>query len=353
MQSQKSCKRIVVKIGSSLFSGQKQKPDMSLLDSIAGQISALVRQGREVLLVSSGAVALGMSTLKLSSRPKELRYLQAAAAAGQHELMRVYHREFSKYGLDCAQLLLTWDDFSGRSRYLNAKNTLNTLLSLKCVPVINENDTVSTEEIKFGDNDKLSALVAILAGAELLIILSDVDGLLDKEKKVIRLVDKITGQVKSLASPASKKTCVGGMAAKIEAARIAVDSGIPCVIANGHARDVITRLAADHFDCGTLFSPGRNILDEKRRWMAFGTRPKGRIIVDDGAKKALCAKKSLLAVGVVSCEGNFYSGDVVSICDKGSLEIGRGKAGIASELDKIKGERFSREVVHCDNLVIL
>jgi glutamate 5-kinase len=354
MQSKKNYNKIVVKIGSSLFAGQRQKVDTGLLSAIVEQISGLVRQGKEVLVVSSGAVALGMSTLKLSSRPKELRYLQAAAAAGQHELMHIYSREFAKYGAECAQLLLTWDDFSGRSRYLNAKNTLNTLLALKCVPVINENDSVSAEEIKFGDNDKLSALVSIMAGADLLIMLSDVDGLMDKDRKVVRLVEKITAQVKALACPTNKKTCVGGMVTKIEAARIAVDSGIPCVIANGRDKDVVTLLAADPFSQGTIFSPAQNILDEKKRWMAFGTKSKGRIMVDDGAKKALCNRMSLLAVGVVSCDGSFYPGDVVSVCDKCSQEIGRGKAGLSSrELDKIKGTRFPKEVIHRDNLVIL
>ncbi|MDP2043714.1 MAG: glutamate 5-kinase, partial [Candidatus Omnitrophota bacterium] len=173
---------------------------------------------------------------------------------GQHELMHVYKRAFKAHGLNCAQLLLTWDDFSDK-RYLNAKHTLNTLLKLKCVPIINENDTVATEEIRVGDNDKLSALVSILVGAELLIILSDVDGLLDKNKKVVRLVDKITARIKSYACPTSKKTSVGGMITKVEAARIAVDSGIPCVIAKGRDRGIISQVANDPFSRGTIFLP--------------------------------------------------------------------------------------------------
>lgn len=354
MQSQRNYKRVVIKIGSSLFVTQKSRLDMGLVNNIAGQISGLIKEGKEVVIVSSGAIALGMSILKLANRPKELAYLQAAAAIGQHELMHVYNQAFKAKGLNCAQLLLTWDDFSNRSRYLNAKNTLNTLLGLKCVPVINENDTVSTDEIKFGDNDKLSALASILVGADLLIILSDVDGLLDENKKVIRLVDKITGQIKSLACPTNKKACVGGMITKIEAARIGVDSGIACVIANGRGKGIISQVVNDPFSQGTIFLPRQEILDEKKRWMAFGTKAKGKIVIDDGAKKALCEKKSLLAVGVVSCEGNFYAGDVVSICDKKNCEIGRGKAGIASrELDKVKGGRFPKEVIHRDHLVIL
>lgn len=354
MQSQKNYKRVVVKIGSSLFVTEKNKLDTGLLEGLAGQISGLIKDGKEVVVVSSGAIVLGMSILKLASRPRELEYLQATAAVGQHELMHVYNRAFIGYGVNCAQLLLTWEDFSNRSRYLNAKNTLNTLLKLKCVPIVNENDTVSTEEIKFGDNDRLSALVSILTGADLLIILSDVDGLLDENKKVIRLVDKITGEIKSLACPTSKKTCVGGMVTKIEAARVAVDSGIPCVIANGGNKGIISVVANDPFVQGTLFLPKQKLLDAKKRWMAFGTKAKGKIVIDDGAKRALADKKSLLAVGVVACEGNFCSGDIVSVCDKKNCEIARGKVGLAfRELDKVKGGRFPKEVIHRDNIVIL
>ena len=354
MQSQRNYKRVVIKIGSSLFTAQRSRLDTQLVNQIAAEISGLIKQGKEVVFVSSGAIDLGMSTLRLLNRPKQLQQLQAAAAIGQHELMHVYSQAFKEHGLDVAQLLLTWDDFSSRSRFLNAKNTLNTLLKLKFVPEINENDTVSTEEIKFGDNDKLSALVSILVGAELLVILSDVDGLLDENKKVVRIVDKISTEIKSLACPSSRKTCVGGMITKIEAAQIAVDSGIACVIANGRSKGLIAKIVNDPFSQGTIFLPKQTTLDEKRRWMAFGTKAKGKIIVDDGAKKALGDKKSLLAVGVVSCEGNFLAGDVVSVFDKNDCEIGRGKAGIASrELDKVKGGRYPKEVIHCDHLVIL
>lgn len=256
MRSQKNYKRIVIKVGSSLFACGKDKPNMALIKSLGSQISGLIRQGKEVVVVSSGAIALGMSILRLASRPKELGYLQATAAIGQHELMHVYHRALDKYGIKCAQLLLTWDDFSDK-RYQNAKHTLNTLLKLKCVPVINENDTVATEEIRFGDNDKLSALVSILVEADLLIILSDVDGLLDRDRKVIPFVNKITFGIKSLACPKKGRTCVGGMATKIEAARISVDSGIPCVIANGAQENIISKVASDPFSCGTIFIPGK------------------------------------------------------------------------------------------------
>ena len=254
MRSQKNYKRIVIKVGSSLFAADKSKLDTALAYDIAHQISDLIKKGKEVVLVSSGAIALGMSILKLTSRPKELARLQAAAAIGQHELMHVYKLALKKHGFNCAQLLLTWDDFLGL-RYHNAKNTLNTLLKLKCVPIINENDTVATEEIKLGDNDRLSALVSILVGADLLIILSDVDGLLDRNKKIIRRVNKITGEIKSLACPTKKNTCVGGMVTKIEAARIAVEEGVPCVIANGSKKGIIAKVADDPFSEGTIFLP--------------------------------------------------------------------------------------------------
>ncbi len=254
MRSLKKYKRIVVKVGSSLFSGKANKLDTRLAGKIAKQVSDLIKQGKEVVLVSSGAIALGMSILKLSERPKKLQELQAAAAIGQHELMHVYKLALAEFKLNCAQLLLSWDDFLG-IRYTNAKHTLNTLLKLNCVPIINENDTVATEEIKLGDNDRLSALVAMLVEADLLIILSDVEGLLDKNRKIIRRVDKITGEIKSLACPTNKRTCVGGMVTKIEAARIAVEAGVPCVIAHGRLEKIISKLTHDPFSQGTIFLP--------------------------------------------------------------------------------------------------
>lgn len=354
MQFQKEYKRIVIKIGSSLLCSDGSKVDSCLIERIVSQVSDLVKLGKEVVLVSSGAIALGMSALKTNSRPKELAGLQAAAALGQPELMDIYRKFFSLRQIGCAQLLLTWEDFAGRLRYLNAKNTLLKLLELKCVPVINENDTVSTEEIKFGDNDRLSALVANLISADMLIILSDVAGLLDKDKlTVIRVVDQIDARIKSLACPSEKKACVGGMITKIEAARITMDSGIPCVIASGKEKEIILSIVKEPGKQGTLFIP-KKALAAKDRWMAFSAKLKGKVVVDDGARLALINKKSLLSVGVLDCEGDFTAGDIVSLRDRKGHEFARGKAGFScKELSKIKGSRAAREIMHRDNIVIL
>jgi len=347
-QSQSNYKRIVIKIGSSLFCGQGQTLDLRYLHSVVEQVALEVVQGKEIVLVSSGAIALGMNVMGLGSRPSDLPYLQAIAAIGQNALMDNYSAGFSKNKVKCAQVLLTWDDFSSRARYLNAKNTLLKLLKLGVVPVINENDTISTDEIRFGDNDRLSALVASLINADLLVILSDVDGLLDKEKKVISVVEEINSQIKGLACPTTKKSCVGGMITKLEAAKIAVDSGVPCVIANGRRKNIFSAQSQ-----GTLFLPKAN-LAAKKRWIAFSAKAKGRIVVDDGAKAALENKKSLLSVGVIAVTGSFNAKDVVSITDKKNCEFAKGRAAVSSkELDKVKGVRFEKEIIHRDNIAIL
>ena len=353
---EKDYKRIVVKIGASLFYAERDLDLLRFFEKMS-QIGELIKaEGKELVIVSSGAIALGINLMKLGGRPKQLPLLQAAAAIGQNALMDNYSKHFKDHGITCAQILLTWDDFDNRSRYLNAKNTLLTLLKLGVVPIINENDTISTEEIKFGDNDRLSVLVATLINADLLIILSDVDGLLDKEGKVIPVVEEITAQIKALASPTDKKACVGGMISKIEAAKIAVDSGIPCVIANGRSKNIVANVVRNPLLGGlwTVFLPKKGYLGARERWIAFGTKPKGKIIVDEGAKKALANRKSLLSVGVVATEGIFEAGDIVSLQDLGGNEFARGKVRLSSkQLNKVKGRRFDKEVIHCDNIVIL
>ena len=354
--SVKEYKRIVVKIGSSLFYAPDNSLDFSAFNEVAGQIARLVKaEGKEIVVVSSGAIALGMPLLGLKERPRELHDLQAAAAIGQNEVINAYRSVFRQIGCHGAQVLLTWDDFNDRKRYLNAKNTLLALLRYATIPIINENDTVSTDEIKFGDNDQLSARVAGLISADILIILSDVDGLLDGNKALIRMVDKITPVIKALACPTRKKTCVGGMITKIEAAKIAVDSGIPCIIANGHKKDIILSVINEPDKHGTMFIPKKG-LAARERWIAFGTKPKGKIIVDEGAKEALLNNKSLLSVGVTGVAGNFERGAIVALVTPSNLhiEFARGKVEISSkQLERIKGQRFGKEVMHCDNIVIL
>lgn len=346
-------KRLVVKIGSSLFSSSQAESEKSLFYNLASDIGGLVNSGLEVCIVSSGAIALGMRVLGLKTRPKELSFLQAAASLGQNVLMDNYSAAFKKTNLKCAQVLLTWEDFSSRKRYLNARNTIFTLFSLSAVPVINENDAVSTDEIKFGDNDTLSARLAGLIDADLLIILSDVDGLLDKDNHVIPVVDEINAKIKALASPTDKQACVGGMVTKIEAARISTSAGIPCVIASGRRKNIISLVLGEPQNYGTLFTRKQS-LTGRERWLAFGSRPKGKIIVDDGASRALINRKSLLSVGVIALSGNFECGDIVAICDKEAKEIARGKTTLSSrQLDKIKGIRSEKEVIHCDNIVVL
>jgi glutamate 5-kinase len=254
MRSRKNYKRIVIKVSSgSLF--WKNDIDEAVLGDLVKQVVALSEKGHEVIIVSSGAIALGMHILKMNYRPKELSSLQAVAAIGQHHLMGQYQSHFKMKNKNCAQILLTYDDFTNRKRYLNAKNTILTLWQLKSIPVVNENDTISSAEIKIGDNDKLSSLVATMVEADLLIMLSDVDGLLDRQGNVVRIVKEIGHEIKSLVYPAKKQTTVGGMITKLEAAKIATAAGIPCVIANGCKSNIILSVVNDPENNGTLFVP--------------------------------------------------------------------------------------------------
>jgi glutamate 5-kinase len=350
----KESKRIVIKIGSSLFFSKGKGFDRPLFDDFIRQCSELTASSREVVIVSSGAIALGMGKLGLKTRPRELSMLQAAAAVGQNILMDKYRAAFRDRHIE-AQVLLTWEDFNDRTRYLNAKNTLLRLLKLGVIPVINENDTVATDEIRFGDNDRLSALVAAMVSADLLLILTDVDGLLDAEKKLRQCVPAITAEVRGWACPTDKQTSAGGMITKIDAAKICADSGIACVIANGRTPGNVLRVCRGPLSGGdwTVFEPAGG-LAARERWIAFGSRPKGTVVVDDGAKKALLNKKSLLSVGITGVQGRFSAGDFVTIADAAGAKVGCGKISVDSgALEKIKGSRHDREIIHRDNMVIL
>jgi glutamate 5-kinase len=359
---------IVVKVGTSTLSESSGRLDISYIDSLTSQLCQLIKMGYKVILVTSGAVGAGMDVLGLSERPKELVRLQACAAIGQGKLMKLYEESFRQQGMHAAQILLTQEDFSDRKRFLSAKNTLSTLLDdYNAVPVINENDTIATEEIKFGDNDRLSALVASLIGASMLVILTDVDGLYSPDdKKVISLVTHISHEIETMAHPSKGRFGIGGMATKLAAAKIAVCAGITCIIANGRTQDILLKIEKGE-GAGTLFLPQKIKTRAKKSWLAFSPRPKGVIMVDDGAKTALVkANKSLLAAGIKNVSGKFSTGDVVSVCGLKGIEFAKGVVNFSSdELDRIKSVKSSdiekilqrkitrNEVIHRDNLVIL
>jgi glutamate 5-kinase len=352
----KQISRIVVKLGTGVLTDSRKEPDLAQMEQLVAQIADQRQAGREIVLVSSGAVGAGMGILGHARRPIDLAELQACAAVGQSRLMATYEKLFGAYGLRVAQILLTHDDLEHHERHLNARNTLVRLLGHGIVPIINENDVVSFTELKFGDNDKLSALVASLLPADLLVILTTVDGVIENFGKAnaqtIPLIERIDEHIEGLAGGTDSVTAVGGMASKIEAAKIAIRSGIPLVIASGKKKSGLARVLAGE-DEGTLFVPQPNRLQGRKRWIAFFHHPKGALYVDDGAKKALReGGKSLLPPGVARCEGDFDSGEVIRICDLNGLEFARGIAAFTS--GEIKGSQLKRvEVVHRDDLVIL
>ncbi|HEV2393564.1 MAG TPA: glutamate 5-kinase [Verrucomicrobiae bacterium] len=352
----KSATRIVVKLGTGVLTDSRKAPDLAQMEQLAGQIADQRKAGKEIVLVSSGAVGSGMGLLGYAKRPSELAELQACAAVGQSRLMATYEKLFAAFGLAVAQILLTHEDLEHHERHLNARNTLVSLLRHGVIPIVNENDVVSFTELKFGDNDKLSALVASLLPADLLVILTTVDGLMENfggtNPRVLHLVEKIDSKIERIAGGTDSATAVGGMASKIQAAKIAVRSGIPLVIASGKKKQALARALAGQEE-GTLFLPHPTGLQGRKRWIAFFHYPKGALFVDAGAKKALRENgKSLLPPGIARCEGEFNAGEVVRICDSDGTEFARGIAGFDSE--QIEAGGLKRvEVVHRDNLVIL
>ena len=370
MSKKKGSKIFVVKLGTRVLTfGQTNELNESRIKNIAAQVSQLIEKGYKVVIVSSGAIGAGMAALRLKTRPQSLPKLQACAAVGQSELMKIYSRLFKDKNHVVAQVLLTQDDLSSRERYLNAKNTIFTLLDSGVTPIINENDTVSTDEIRFGDNDRLSSLVANLIEADKLIILTDVDNLYkygaNNKKVAIYEVKAITKEIESLAGKAQDRISTGGMITKIQAAKITTGSGIACHIANGEADDILLDIEKGK-RVGTIFEPCESCLTAKKKWIAFSSKKKGSLIVDKGARDALVErKKSLLSSGIVRVEGNFHIGDTVGICDEHKHEFARGLANYsAKEVDKIKkvktdriekilGYKYYDEVIHKDNLVIL
>jgi glutamate 5-kinase len=352
----KNVSRIVVKLGTGVLTDSRKQPNVSHMEELVEQLAELRRSGKELVLVTSGAVGAGMGILGHVRRPSALAELQACAAVGQSRLMAVYEKLFGKFALSVAQVLLTHDDLEHHERHLNARNTLVTLLGHGVIPIINENDAISFTELKFGDNDKLSALVASLLPADLLIVLTTVDGVIENfgqpNARTIGVVEEIDERLETLAGGTDSATAVGGMASKVQAARIAVRSGIPMVIASGKKPEVLARVLAGETE-GTLFVPKPTKLQGRKRWIAFFHHPKGALFVDAGARKALRESgRSLLPPGVARCEGTFAAGDVVRICDLDGTEFARGIA--AFDCAEISGGNLKRvEVIHRDNLVIL
>ncbi len=356
----------IIKLGTGLLTSGKAELDEARLREICRQVAVLRAQGHYLVIVSSGAIGLGMGRLGLTRRPTELAELQACAAIGQTLLMDIWQRGFAPHELTVAQVLLTHEDLRARHRHLACRNTLEKLLSLGVIPIINENDTVSAEEIKFGDNDILSALVASLLKARLLVILSTVSGLLDfnQGQKLIPLVPEITPEIEALAGGTNSPTAVGGMKSKINAAKVATRSGCGVFIGHGHSSRILTDLFAGIAE-GTLFLPQRQTLQARKRWLAFFQKSAGVIQVDAGAQTALINKgSSLLARGVTLAQGDFKEGDTVSLQGPDGRDFARGIVRYSqTDLNTIRGmkneeiralfpQRRHLEVIHRDSLVL-
>ena len=366
-------RRLVVKVGSGLITAREAGLDPARIGALADELAAVRRQGTEVALVSSGAVVAGMARLRLQVRPRSIPEKQAAAAVGRSALMEHYETAFARHGVTVAQILLTQADVSARARYLNARNTLTTLLGYGVVPIINENDTVAVEEIKFGDNDNLSALVAQLIDADLLVLLTDVDGLYtgdpsrDPQARKLDTVEAVTPEIERLVWSDADRVAVGGMATKLQAAQKAAASGVPMVIASGREPGTLAGVLRGE-PVGTYFPPRGDRLAARKRWIAFAVPPQGRLLVDAGAREALIERgKSLLPSGVVDIEGDFDAGEVVALCaaDGDGKEFARGLVNFdaqelrtirrakTAEIEGLLGYKSVDEVVHRDNLVVL
>jgi glutamate 5-kinase len=367
-------RRIVAKFGTSLLTAGTNRLNPERMTDLVGQIARLHRQGVEIVIVTSGAIAAGREKLGLTKKAKGVALKQVLASVGQGRLMNVYEDLFGQHNITVGQALLTKSVLVDRAGYLNTRNTLLALLEMGVIPIINENDVVAVDEIRearFGDNDNLSAMVANLIDADLLFILTDIDGLYtadpnkEPDAKMIPLVEKIDAKIESLVSGSTSGLGTGGMVTKIEAAKLAVKSGVTVVIANGGEKDVLVRVANAEA-IGTRFLPVKNKLDSRERWMLSGLSTRGKVTVDDGAATALKKKNcSLLAAGIIEVEGNFQRGDIVDICDRQGSRLGSGITNYAfSEVQSIKGAHSENitdllgydsgsEVVHRNNLVIL
>jgi glutamate 5-kinase len=362
-------KTVVVKVGTNVLSTDDDRLDADRIASLADQVHRICQNGCKLVLVSSGAIGAGMGLLGLKERPKDLSHLQAAAATGQAHLIHIYDKAFRPHGYHAAQILLTANDFKHRTRYLNVRNTLRTLTEYPVIPIVNENDTVSTAEIKLGDNDRLAAMVAGLIQADLLIILSVVDGLLTGDPTLptsrrIPLVERFDDELLNLVGASKSSRGTGGMGTKLEAVRTATAVGTNVIIANGKRTDVLDEILAGG-DVGTLFLGEGDGVSAWKRWIGYTMPPKGRLVLDEGARRAVEQQgKSLLAIGVVRVEGDFAKGEVVSLIDQNGEEFARGltnydvvaaKVIVGKRKDEITRELGSipyDEVIHRDNLVV-
>ena len=370
-------KRLVIKIGSNILASAVLGLNTKRLQAIAKDVSDVADRGYEIIIVSSGAIAAGLKKLGLKEKPKDIRLKQAAAAIGQSSLMWAYEQSFAKFNKKVAQILLTRDDIANRLMYINAKNTLFTLLSYGVIPLINENDPIAVDEIKFGDNDMLAALVAVLVEADMLVILSDVEGLYTKnpghkvgttrhrDAKLIHSVEQITAGIEKFAEGKGSAVSTGGMYSKLLAAKQANNHGIPVVIMNGKKSGLLTRFFNGE-KIGTYFKPKKERLSSRKGWIAYGLKSKGTIYLDDGAVKALITLgKSLLPSGITKIAGNFDIGDCVNCVSREGREIAKGltnyksddieriKGKKTSEIEKVLGYKYSDEVIHRDNMVVV
>jgi glutamate 5-kinase len=355
---------VVVKIGTNALSDASGHLDTGLIAHLAEQVAALKARGVEVTLVSSGAIGAGITELGLPGRPKDLPMLQATASVGQSILMQLFAGGFRPHSLHVGQILITRSDFEDRGRYLNLRNCIAALHRSKCVPIVNENDSVAVAEIRFGDNDLIAAQVTNLLRADLLILLSVVDGLLDAHGKTIPVVQDVDDASGHVDEKRKSSRGSGGMGSKLVAAGTVKTAGEPVLIANGKRPNVITDLL-NGVETGTLIMPAHRKLSSRSRWIGLTARTKGTLVVDDGAAKALRANKSLLAMGIVSVDGDFEKGDAVLITDKEGGTVARGLINYPrADVDVIKGHKSSEfakllktetyydEVIHRDDLVI-
>lgn len=367
----KEARRIVVKVGTKIICGSRGQLDLRRVESLVQDLAALWEEGRDIILVSSGAIGAGVGRLGLSRKPRTIPEKQAAAAVGQGILMQHYETFFTPHRVIVAQVLLTREDITDRERYLNARHTLQSLLGFRVIPIVNENDTVAVEEIRFGDNDTLAALVACLVDADLLILLTDLDGYYtadphkNKDAELIPEIYEITPEIEAAAGGCGSALATGGMETKITAAKVSMQAGIPLVIASGMRKGTLQAVLKGE-QTGSLFVPREDRMKARKLWIAFGSPVQGTLVVDAGAAGALLKKgKSLLPSGIVSVEGSFTTGNVVSIVDPAGQEIARGISNYnAQALQLIKGQNSRKikeilgyhdydEVVHRDNLTIV